>query len=163
MLLLTRWPLMSRMLNTLLSLRADVLAGASRAAICTEVGAADGSCEELFLQDMFELWPPSEGRLAFPVPGFNGLTAYEAYGKAFAEGTLWDQSTEHGRARMELLNFLIERAAQAFAPKRWLGKRSDKEAACSIGAPGDFFQLEGDGKFYEVIDSANSKEIFRRN
>lgn len=61
---------------------------------------------------LFGLWPEFSGSYKYPVQNkyeFCGESLSDAYSKACNEGTLWDQSTEYGKARMRLLNWMIER------------------------------------------------------
>lgn len=61
------------------------------------------------LIDLFERWPKFSGHIGFPVPAPKewGVDASDAYTLTQEADTLWDRSTEYGRLRWELLDFLI--------------------------------------------------------
>jgi len=52
-------------------------------------------------------WSGFSGNIRFPVPAPEGGDPIDAYCTADMEGTMWDKSTEYGRNRWELLNYLI--------------------------------------------------------
>lgn len=55
------------------------------------------------VHELMCLWPKFSGNRVFPVGG--SLTGYK---NAAFNGTLWDKSTDEGRLRFELLDYLIE-------------------------------------------------------
>lgn len=57
---------------------------------------------ELLLVSLFRLWPKYSGMCGYPVP-FNGGVI-----SAYINEPLWDCSTQYGRNRWELLDFLLE-------------------------------------------------------
>lgn len=76
---------------------------------------------ERFLRDECTNWPKFSGQHGFPVrhpdtdPSYHTQQevrnlAADAYRNEF-NGRLWDETTAYGRDRLELLDFLIERAA----------------------------------------------------
>lgn len=73
--------------------------------ICANVGELvdidDESHKEL--SKLMCLWPKFSGSRAFPVGG--SLTGYT---NAASNRTLWDKSTDEGRLRFELLDYLID-------------------------------------------------------
>ena len=58
----------------------------------------------LFLEQSFPNWDKFSGSLHLPIPEVDGLN--HRYGK------LWDKTTQYGRLRWELLDFLIECAKE---------------------------------------------------
>jgi len=57
---------------------------------------------ESVLSDLMISWPKFSGHEIYPVNGVH------SYCVAKTNGTLWDKSTEEGRLRFELLDYLIE-------------------------------------------------------
>jgi hypothetical protein len=87
------------------------------AGICANVGIAlKKHCIEEFergliadwLTKLMSKWPKSSGELSTPVPegafpeGFSSYYEYASY-----YNTMWDATTEYGKLRFELLDFLI--------------------------------------------------------
>jgi len=74
--------------------------------ICTNVALrGDFEYPSSKLAELMWRWPKAE-TWRFPVPG--GIDAYINAGK---HGTMWDKTTEYGRLRHELLEFLIKETA----------------------------------------------------
>lgn len=59
------------------------------------------------LAALFIKWPEFSGDSKYPVPGFDGLSPADAFDGASSRGTMWDQATEYGQARMRILEFSI--------------------------------------------------------
>ena len=58
-------------------------------------------------------WPHFSGSISYPIWNRQDMSApSDQYAHAFACGTLWDNSTEYGRLRWELLAFLLEEASK---------------------------------------------------
>lgn len=81
-----------------------------------------------WLHTQFKAWPHFSGYDDYPIKSGDSYTGHRgaytghrgAYNKACAVGTLWDRDTRYGRARYQLLDFLIQRAEAALAPQRLL-------------------------------------------
>ena len=69
--------------------------------ICANVGVHLDDIPNSFYQ-LMRKWPKFSGAGCYPV---NGAHSYYAARK---DGTLWDKSTDEGRLRFELLDYLIE-------------------------------------------------------
>lgn len=55
-----------------------------------------------FFINLMESWPKFSGSRMFPVSGV------DSFHESMQNGTLWDKSTDEGRLRFELLDYLIE-------------------------------------------------------
>jgi hypothetical protein len=55
------------------------------------------------LKALMAKWPKAQDDIRFPIKG-----GVQAYDKAVMDGTMWDKTTEYGRLRHELLEFLIK-------------------------------------------------------
>ncbi len=55
-------------------------------------------------EKLFRMWPKFSGNIQFPVSGIDGMSAEESY---VYTKNLWRQSSQYGRDRMELLDFMI--------------------------------------------------------
>jgi len=68
------------------------------------------------LQDEFTLlarrWPRFSGRDSYPVPSCSEQTASAAYWCASMRNQLWDLNTEYGRARRDMLDWMVEQTSQ---------------------------------------------------
>jgi hypothetical protein len=62
------------------------------------------------LQDLFKEWPHFSGDIAYPVPASNKSNS-PLYEYTFTRYP-WDQSTEYGRLRLDLLNFCIVKLSE---------------------------------------------------
>jgi len=75
--------------------------------ICTNVKSLtsnyDGSPTAI-MYDLFKSWPKFSGDKYYPVPSPSGCNASLEYDDSF---DLWDKTTEYGRSRWELLDFMI--------------------------------------------------------
>jgi len=58
------------------------------------------------LKALMAKWPKAQDDIRFPIKG-----GVQAYDKAVMNGTMWDKTTEYGRLRHELLEFLIKETA----------------------------------------------------
>ena len=73
--------------------------------ICGYLLNAGCSLEGNTLYNIFERWPSFSGSFSYPVQGYNNLSARGAYLKG---GCSWDKGSEYGRARWDLVDFLIK-------------------------------------------------------
>lgn len=68
-------------------------------------------CAFSWREGAFEIWPKFSGMLGWPVPSAESVPSADpmkTYYSASDAGSLWDETTEYGRLRYELLDFLIE-------------------------------------------------------
>lgn len=65
-----------------------------------------------FLKGIMERWPKYSGFVPYPVPAPDSTRdAGAAFVRANMSGKLWDESTQYGRDRHELLQWLIKETA----------------------------------------------------
>lgn len=99
---------MEALLGILLRIRDDEAARDPGLGLMQTVGALARECQDWRVRDTAEAlarhyalrWPKHSGDWYFPIPG--GVDAF------YNCPDKWDRSTEYGRLRWELLDFLIE-------------------------------------------------------
>lgn len=71
---------------------------------------------------LWEVWPRFSGSPAYPVP-HPTMPPYPAFQSAdWKNGAYWDERTEYGRARHELLSWLIERLQETVSDAHTTGE-----------------------------------------
>lgn len=129
----------ARLLEALLQLRQDLalpgelgLVRCRRNSICENVQDHLRERYGTRMQDWFahrremsllwELWPRFSGSVTYPVP-HPTMRAYPAFSASdWKNGAYWDERTEYGRARHELLAWLIERMQETVSTAHTTGE-----------------------------------------
>ena len=68
---------------------------------------------EAMAKSLMREWPEHSGSRVYPVPSFDGNTPSEEFHWASEDKRLWSKAAPYGRARWALLEYLIERVAEA--------------------------------------------------
>ena len=101
------------MKNLLKTIREEALAGELSSGICDSVineliGLPRGPHDIDKMAKLISKWPLHSGDSLYPVPSSQHSQPGAAFQMAYLDRILWDQTTEYGRARLALLDYLIE-------------------------------------------------------
>ena len=79
--------------------------------LCVNLDLISEDIDEEQLQTLFRQWPSFSGDDVYPVPSPepDKLDHNDAFWEAHKLGLQWDPSTEYGRLRWQLLDWLIEK------------------------------------------------------
>jgi len=95
-----------RMLEILKELKEGVIYEPS-CGICFQVVTQTEFHATPIMEELFERWPKYTGSIAYPICTNKRIGGSDQYDNAKEKGTMWS-NTPYGKARKELVNFMIE-------------------------------------------------------
>lgn len=79
----------------------------------TKFGISESCQMANWIESKFSSWEHFSGSFAYPVPSnIPNQSPREAYFLAKGSGKMWDKTTEYGRLRYQLLDYLIQEASK---------------------------------------------------